>query len=373
MKDCCSNNCCEAPRNEESSIYNDQDNSPWILELVNSPVGKIRKIKTWLEPQDILGTIRVRLGIRRNDYAISPGLYAVGSPDDKSPVLVTANYKLTFDSLRKELNNQNLWILVLDTKGINIWCAAGKGTFGTKELIHRINLVKLNKVISHKTLILPQLGAPGVAAHEITKNTGFKVIYGPVRASDIPQFLDNNLKATQDMRRVHFTLKDRLLLIPVEVIYAYKFVPVIFVILLIINLINPGEINIVEASLQSLFNLIPFLISILLGTVGIAALLPYIPFKSFALKGLLLGLVSVAMVVKYNSFFNFPDSVLIIIANSLFLISITSYLGLNFTGSTTYTSLSGVQKETLLAIPIIIAALVIGLCLIITNKIMLFI
>lgn len=353
-------------------MYNDQDDAHWILGLVDSSAGKIRKIKTSLEPQDLLGSVKVRLGINRNKYRISPGLYAVGEPNDESPVLVTANYKLTFDTLRKELGKQNLWILVLDTKGINVWCAAGKGTFGTKELIQRINHVKLDKVVSHKTLILPQLGAPGVAAHEIAKSTGFKVVYGPVRASDISEFLQNGLKATPEMRKVQFTFKDRMLLTPVEVIYTFKFIPIIFMLLLFINLVNPGAIRFTDAFFQSINNLIPYLLAILLGTVGVPAFLPYIPFRSFALKGMFMGLILAVVVAKYNSFFYFPDSKLIVTANSLFLISITSYLALNFTGSTTYTSLSGVQKETLYTIPLVIAAIVIGLGLIITYKILLF-
>ena len=71
-------------------------------------------------------------------YTVEPGLYAVGKPDERSPVLVTANYKLSFDKLRNELTGRNVWILVLDTKGINVWCSAGKGTFGTMELVGRI-------------------------------------------------------------------------------------------------------------------------------------------------------------------------------------------------------------------------------------------
>jgi hypothetical protein len=112
--------------------------------------------------------------------------------------------------------------------------------------------------------------------------------------------------------------------------------------------------------------------SIALGTIGIAVLLPYIPFRSFAIKGLLLGMALSAIVIKYHSTFYFPDSSLIAVANVLFLTSITSFLSLNFTGSTTYTSLSGVQKETIIAIPVIILASVIGLVLVITHKIMLF-
>ena len=79
--------------------------------------------------RDYCGTIGARLGLNRSTYLITPGLYCTGQPTPASPVVVTANYKLSFDALRKELSGESVWILVLDTRGINIWCAAGKGTF----------------------------------------------------------------------------------------------------------------------------------------------------------------------------------------------------------------------------------------------------
>ena len=118
---------------------------------------------TW---KDEWGAFKVRWGIGRMNYAVDPGLYALGEPDSSSPVLVTANYKLSFDRLRQALPNRQAWILVLDTKGINVWCAAGKGTFGTGELVERIRASSLEQVVNHRDLILPQLAAPGVAAHE---------------------------------------------------------------------------------------------------------------------------------------------------------------------------------------------------------------
>jgi hypothetical protein len=372
-KSCCTNQCCGAPQILDPPVHHDQNvDAPWVFEEIDSPIGKVPRIKTQLERTDTLGSVAVRLGINRNNYRVVPGLYAVGNPDNQSPVLVTANYKLTFDSLRKELANQNLWILTLDTNGINVWCAAGKGTFGTDELIKRINLVQLTKVISHKNIILPQLGAPGVAAHEVSKNTGLKVTYGPVYARDLPLFLSNELKATADMRKVHFTLKDRLTVIPVELNKVLKVLPILFILLFIFNLVSPGKINVSAVFMQSAYNLIPYAISIALGTIGIAALLPYIPFRSFAAKGLLLGLAWAALAVRYHGSFKFPDNTLIGPINILFLTSITSFSSLNFTGSTTYTSISGVQKEMLYTVPLIILAILLGLGLAITYKIMLF-
>lgn len=47
-------------------------------------------------------------------YAVEPGIYALNRPTEQSPVLVTANYKMSFDCLRKALPGQDAWILVLD-------------------------------------------------------------------------------------------------------------------------------------------------------------------------------------------------------------------------------------------------------------------
>ena len=120
---------------------------------------------------DHLGAIGVRRNIGRMRYRVIPGLYTLGAPGPDAPVLVTANYKLSFDHVRRALAGMNAWLLVLDTKGINVWCAAGKGTFGTDELVRKINECRLHERVTHRRIILPQLGAPGVAAHEVRKQT----------------------------------------------------------------------------------------------------------------------------------------------------------------------------------------------------------
>ena len=135
--------------------------------------------------RDRLGALKVRLGIGRMAYTVTPGLYALGSPGPASNVFVSANYKLSFDILRGALKGMDAWILVLDTKGINVWCAAGKGTFGTAELAARVKATGLEQYVTHRKLVVPQLGAVGVSAHRVKKESGFSVKYGPVRARDI--------------------------------------------------------------------------------------------------------------------------------------------------------------------------------------------
>ena len=182
----------------------------------------VRRVATELTFADRLGHWQMRWGIGRMRYRIAPGLYAVGQPAADSPVLVTANYKLTVDLLRQELTGLNAWMLVLDTKGINVWCAAGKGTFGTAELLRQVAATRLAEVVNHRTLIVPQLGAPGVSAHEVRSGCGFRVIYGPVRATDVPAFLAAGMQATPAMRRVTFSTGERLVLTPVELTSMLK-------------------------------------------------------------------------------------------------------------------------------------------------------
>jgi len=188
--------------------------------LIPRPKKEAAVAMTTLSGRDIFGAFKVRLGIGRAKYTVEPGLYAVGNPGDDSPVLVSANYKLTFDILRENLAGLDCRLLILDTKGVNVWCAAGKGTFGTNELVRQIEQTGLSGFVAHRKLIVPQLGAPGVSAHEVARRTGFSVTYGPVRASDIKAFIASGCIAMPEMRKVRFTLWDRLILTPVDLLAA---------------------------------------------------------------------------------------------------------------------------------------------------------
>jgi hypothetical protein len=343
----------------------------WIIGRIDTPIAKIPTISTTLNMTDKIGTIKTRLGVGRDNYKVPPGLYAVGKPDNTSPVLVTANYKLTFDSLRSELTGLNTWIAVIDTKGINVWCAAGKGTFGTTELSGRINALRLGKIVKHNMLILPQLGAPGVAAHTVFRLCGFRVVYGPVRASDIKEFLSNGMEATAEMRKVSFGLRERAILTPIELVHNIKPLVLIFLALLALNIAVGKHPSIAIAASTAFLNFLPYLLAFLIGCVVVPVLLPWIPFRSFALKGLLLGLIPAAIMLIYPEVFGYYSASWLIKASYLLIIPVVaSFISLNFTGSTTYTSLSGVKKEMKYAIKAYIAAGALGLILLATDSIM---
>ena len=315
------------------------------------------KVKTLLSFKDRFDSIKVRWGWNRMGYSIKPGLYALGNPDETSAVLVSANYKLTFDHLRKELSGLNLWILILDTKAVNVWCAAGKGTFGTNELINKINNVGLDQVITHKKIILPQLGAVGVKAHEITKSTGFQVIYGPVYAHDIPNFLKNNLSKDSKMKKIHFNFYERLVLVPIEIVGNKRLLFILLGIGFILEWISLSKL-----SFSMTRSFIPLIGAFLAGTVLGPVLLPYFPFASFALKGYLIGLIWIAIYGLIAKL-----SIILFIAYALALPVITSYLTLNFTGASTFTHLTGVKFEIKLTTPVFLIFLFSGFTIKLLN------
>lgn len=352
--------CCAVI--EVAATYADPSGANWVTGEHETAIGPIHKIATTLDRQDLTGSIKARWGVGRMNYSVTPGLYAVGNPSHSSAVLVSANYKLSFDYLRRELGGLDLWILVLDTKGINVWCAAGKGSFGTAELIRMVSNSRLGELISHRTLVLPQLAAPGVSAHRIRKEIGFKVVYGPVRAADIPAFLKTGNKADQSMRHPSFNLFDRLTLTTIELVALFKPLVFLTVFLFLLNLISLllSDGNFIPALLleQTFSDLAPFIISALIGTILVPALLPYIPGRALAWKGWVLGIV---WALIYTTIIATPAGWLQTTAYFLTLPVIPAFLGMNFTGSTTYTSLSGVVKEMNYALPLIIISASLGL------------
>ena len=327
----------------------------------SSEKSKIQQVSTKLSFADIIGSWKARWGINRMNYKVSPGIYAVGNPDMNSPVLVTANYKMTFDMLRKELTGLNTWILVLDTKGVNVWCAAGKGTFGTDELIRRIGIVKLNNIVNHKNIILPQLAAPGVAAHQVTKATGFKIIYGPIRAADILDFIKADYKATTEMRTVRFGIIDRLVLTPIELVSSAKIALIYFGVLFILNNIGLGNFGFVD--------FYSFIGATFIGCVLTPILLPFIPVRAFALKGWILGFLWVALVSIISGWPSNPEyGIIKLMGYLLALPAVSAFYAMNFTGASTYTSLSGVLKEMKIAVPAITVSIAVGFILILASN-----
>lgn len=337
----------------------------FVLKMIATPAGPVPQVATALKAADYWGTIKARWGEGRMTYRVDPGLYAVGYPNEQSPVLVSANYKMSFDHLRASLAGRDVWVLVLDTKGINVWCAAGKGTFGTEELIYRIESSGLRKAAPRANLILPQLGAPGVAAHVVKRKTGCKVQYGPVRAADLGVYLDAGCKATAAMRKVTFGLKDRAALIPMELSALFRYlIPVWLIFALLASVLGYAALD--HSGLDvfwavfvgdGLFPVFALGAAVLAGAVLHPVFLPLFPVRAFSGQGAFIGgIVAIAVLSVRGVEFRALPGLLEAIAWLFMIAAVSSYLAMNFTGSSTYASLSGVKKEMRLALPLQIVA-----------------
>ncbi len=293
------------------------------------------------------------------NYIVPPGLYAVGHPASSDPVLVTANYKMSYDSVRQSLTGRNVWLLVLETYGINVWCAAGKGTFGTGELVRRVKSTGLADIVTHRRLVLPILGAPGVAAHEVAKRCGFSVSYAAIRAADLPEYLDNGLVTMPEMRQLTFTLYERLVLIPVEIILALKLIGIVGVALLLV-------IGLLGSMTAGILGFCAFSGACFFGIVLGPLLLPWLPGRSFAVKGAIVGIIWSWL------FYNMADGSgwngAVTAAVFLALPAVSSFYTLNFTGCSTYTSRSGVKRELHVGLPVMGASLIISIILLLVGR-----
>jgi hypothetical protein len=351
--------CCGPPAGPPSSPHERPGYAicHFVSGFLDTPAGKVPQVKASLSRRDRLGSLAVRFSLGRDNYKVAPGLYAIGVPVPDSSVLVTANYKLSFDHLRRHLDGQNLWLLVLDTRGINVWCAAGKGTFGTAELVRQVQRTGLANVVRHRKLILPQLGATGVAAAEVKRGCGFEVIWGPILAADIPAFMDAGLKATESMRRVTFTIKERFVLVPVELFIIRKHLLWTLLAIFLVSGIGRHVFSLTAAWERGLLAIAACLSGVVAGCVAAPLLLPWLPGRAFAFKGVVtgagLGVLLLAVLWANPHIASMSASALLLAA-----MAVSSYLAMNFTGSTPFTSPSGVEKEMRRAIPLQLAAVV---------------
>lgn len=360
-------NCCGikseaiADQEEEKSSCNCNYAQPsFAAGFLETPVGKVWRVTHDWTGADWLGALAMRLDIGRMNYAVEPGLYASGNPNAESPVFVTSNYKLTVDHVRRAIKGMDAWLLVLDTNGVNVWCAAGKGTFSTCELVGKIADCRLKELVSHRTLIVPQLGATGVAAHEVLAVSGFKVVYGPVRVTDLPAFMDAGMKATKSMRMVTFNLAERLAVVPVEVVHWSKWLLAVFAVCAVAAAVGSGDYSPINFVRSGLCLIIAFLGGVVLGPI----LFYRLPGRAFAVKGVFSGIIAlVAMFLTGLLPLGNTPAILQSSGWVLLTLSISSFLMLAYTGSSPYTSLSGTKIETRIGFRIQKIAVVVGLLL----------
>ncbi len=160
-------------------------------------------------PAGFVADVRDTL-LRMLPHRTGTGLRAIGRPGRDAPVLVTGNYSLTVRRLERALAGRDVWLLVADSRGINVWCAAGGGHFTHHDVIAAVRAAGLDGRVDHRELVLPQLSATGVERERVETATGFRARWGPARLEDLPAFLERGNRVVAAERRMRFPLRERL-------------------------------------------------------------------------------------------------------------------------------------------------------------------
>jgi NAD-dependent dihydropyrimidine dehydrogenase PreA subunit len=162
------------------------------------------------------------------------GLIRIGTPDRSAPVLLTCNFKLTVERVKRALDGVDAYLLVANSRGVNVWCAATGGLLTNHDVVSVLKTSGIEDLVDHREVILPQLAATGIEGKVVREKTGWKVAWGPVRADAIPAFLSRGLTATKAMRTVTFPRTARL-----EMAVAWAF-PISLLALLLLPLWPAG-------------------------------------------------------------------------------------------------------------------------------------
>jgi len=272
---------------------------------------------------------------------IEPGIYQSGTPNETSPIIVTANYEFTYIKVMRDLKGIDAWVLCLDSNGINVWCAARGNDFGNNQLLEAVEATEIKNLTKEKILLLPQLSAGGVAIPQLPNKSEkfpFKIKYGPVWSQHIPQFIeDKPVRKPKIMKLAKFTLFYRIRAGITHTTFLFRklfLLPLIALIILFlaINWFNKlwwiGEIT----------------LWILLANLNIILLFPLSKFtRRFIFKGIFFGTINIILFGSLSYLIH--NSINYTLWHICFYFWITFFSTMSFSGYTMATSPREIQEE----------------------------
>ncbi len=125
----------------------------------------------------------------RKPVAVEPGIKVIGKPDDKSPVMMTTNFALTYYTVASDIESAGVdsYLLVVDSEGIAVDSAVAGRKLTAEKVAEAIKQTEIEKKVKHRKMIIP--GKAARLSGEIEELSGWEVMVGPRDSSGIPQFL----------------------------------------------------------------------------------------------------------------------------------------------------------------------------------------
>ncbi|MFX1513343.1 MAG: methyltransferase domain-containing protein [Promethearchaeota archaeon] len=286
---------------------------------------------------------------------VQPGLYRIGNPNDKSPVLVTANYYWTVKSAFNSIKTQKIdcYLLIIDSRGINVWCGAGGGHFTHSQVIDALRLFDVEKITQNRRLILPQLAATGVN-HRDLQNFGWKPEFGPVYIQDLRKYLESPKKTEhQGKVRFGFLFRNIMGLQHTFFIFLSIFLPLSFLLGLISLTGNSGSIFWFKVTLQ--LTILGCIVS-----MAFAWLYPLFGFtQSFFKKGMVIGIITLLCSVGYLYWRHSSVNLITLTFWSSMVLMVSLFIVLDFSGNTSDSNHLDVESDLILfSVPALLLLLI---------------
>jgi len=120
---------------------------------------------------------------------VKTGLYNVGEPTEKSPLLFTTNFSLTYFTVRADIEKSKLpvWLLVVDTEGQSVMTAFAAGKLTPESVTKLVDSLKVKEKCTRNEIVIP--GMVSRMSGKLNELTGMKVVVGPRESSGLPKML----------------------------------------------------------------------------------------------------------------------------------------------------------------------------------------
>lgn len=148
----------------------------------------MRSVDSW----EVLSLLTLRQNIYtdpQKPLQIEPKLYSIGQVNEKSPVLVTTNFSLTYYTVLGEVEASKIpsYIVSIDTEGMSVLTAWAAEKFTPDRIASFLSKISLDNSVAHKRLIIP--GYVAVMSGDLQDKSGWEVLVGPKEAAGLPSFL----------------------------------------------------------------------------------------------------------------------------------------------------------------------------------------
>lgn len=280
-----------------------------------------------------------------DNVPIEPGVYKSGNPNKNSPIIATANYAYTFIKVMRDLDGVDAWVLVVDSKGINVWCAARGNDFGNDQLLEAVEATGLHHFTENKKIILPQLSAGGVSKPtlpEMSEKFPFKIKYGPVWSKHLREYLTKGLnkKKPQKMKRAKFILRHRIRAGITHTTFLMRKIFLFPLLALLVLFFALDIINIINKT----WMIVDLLFWILFPNLLLTFLYPLYQFThNFIMKSVFFGILNTIFLGIITWFLR--SSFLYVALNVFFFLWIGFFTTMSFSGYTMSTNPSEIREE----------------------------